>query len=85
MANERGSIPAVSLRIAGVYDEACHSIPLAQQIAQPTLVILPIERAQPLLLVAEQQHRADGGGQAFEGQGEHSLPMIPDAHVERLA
>lgn len=28
----RGSIPAVVLRIAGVYDDGCHSIPLAQQI-----------------------------------------------------
>jgi nucleoside-diphosphate-sugar epimerase len=31
---ERGTIPAVILRIAGVYDEECHSIPLAQQIAR---------------------------------------------------
>jgi nucleoside-diphosphate-sugar epimerase len=31
---ERGAIPAVVLRIAGVYDEECHSIPLAQQIAR---------------------------------------------------
>ncbi len=29
---ERGDIPAVLLRIAGVYDEGCHSIPLAHQI-----------------------------------------------------
>lgn len=29
---ERGDIPAVSLRIAGVYDDHCHSIPLANQI-----------------------------------------------------
>ena len=29
---ERGKIPAVILRIAGVYDDICHSIPLAQQI-----------------------------------------------------
>ncbi len=29
---ERGSIPAVLLRIAGVYTDRCHSIPLAQQI-----------------------------------------------------
>lgn len=29
---ERGRIPAVILRIAGVYDEDCHSIPLGQQI-----------------------------------------------------
>jgi nucleoside-diphosphate-sugar epimerase len=29
---ERGNIPAVILRIAGVYDEECHSIPIAQQI-----------------------------------------------------
>jgi len=28
----RGNIPAVFLRIAGVYDDLCHSIPLAQQI-----------------------------------------------------
>jgi nucleoside-diphosphate-sugar epimerase len=28
---ERGDIPAVHLRIAGVYDDLCHSIPLAQQ------------------------------------------------------
>lgn len=28
---ERGKIPAVSLRIAGVYDDECHSIPLANQ------------------------------------------------------
>lgn len=29
---ERGNIPAVLLRIAGVYDDRCHSIPLAHQI-----------------------------------------------------
>ena len=29
---ERGRIPAVLLRIAGVYDDLCHSIPLAHQI-----------------------------------------------------
>ncbi len=29
---ERGDIPAVLLRIAGVYDDRCHSIPLARQI-----------------------------------------------------
>jgi nucleoside-diphosphate-sugar epimerase/uncharacterized membrane protein len=30
--SERGDIPAVMLRIAGVYDDRCHSIPLAHQI-----------------------------------------------------
>ncbi len=29
---ERGDMPAVLLRIAGVYDDQCHSIPLAHQI-----------------------------------------------------
>ena len=29
---QRGAIPAVFLRIAGVYDDQCHSIPLAHQI-----------------------------------------------------
>lgn len=29
---ERGDIPALILRIAGVYDDRCHSIPLAHQI-----------------------------------------------------
>lgn len=29
---ERGDVPAVFLRIAGVYDDACHSPPLAHQI-----------------------------------------------------
>ncbi len=29
--DERGTIPAVLLRIAGVYDDGCHSIPLAHQ------------------------------------------------------
>jgi nucleoside-diphosphate-sugar epimerase len=29
---ERGAIPSVMLRIAGVYDDECHSIPLAHQI-----------------------------------------------------
>ena len=29
---ERGDIPAVILRVAGVYDDLCHSIPLAHQI-----------------------------------------------------
>jgi nucleoside-diphosphate-sugar epimerase len=29
---ERGSIPSVILRIAGIYDDLCHSIPLANQI-----------------------------------------------------
>jgi nucleoside-diphosphate-sugar epimerase len=30
--DERGDIPAVLLRISGVYDDVCHSIPLAHQI-----------------------------------------------------
>jgi nucleoside-diphosphate-sugar epimerase len=34
IARERGAIPAVILRIAGAYDEDCHSIPLAQQISR---------------------------------------------------
>lgn len=29
---ERGNIPAVNLRIAGVYDDHCHSIPLSNQL-----------------------------------------------------
>ena len=29
---ERGDIPTVLLRIAGVYDEKCHALPIAQQI-----------------------------------------------------
>lgn len=29
---ERGSIPVVNLRISGVYDDECHSIPISQQI-----------------------------------------------------
>lgn len=29
---DRGNIPAVLLRVAGVYDDECHSIPLANQI-----------------------------------------------------
>lgn len=29
---ERGSIPTVNLRIAGVYDDDCHSIPISNQI-----------------------------------------------------
>jgi len=31
---ERGEIPTVILRIAGVYDEGCHSIPIAQHISR---------------------------------------------------
>src|SRR5690606_40589583 len=31
---ERGPIPAVILRIAGVYDDQCHSLPVSQQIAR---------------------------------------------------
>ncbi len=31
---ERGPFPAVILRIAGVYDEKCHSLPISQQIAR---------------------------------------------------
>lgn len=30
--SKRGSLPAVLLRISGVYDDACHSIPIANQI-----------------------------------------------------
>ncbi len=30
--NNRGKIPIVNLRIAGVYDDACHSIPLSNQL-----------------------------------------------------
>lgn len=32
--DDRHAIPAVILRIAGVYDEDCHSLPLAQQISR---------------------------------------------------
>jgi nucleoside-diphosphate-sugar epimerase len=32
IGEERGDVPAVILRIAGVYDEECHSIPIAQHI-----------------------------------------------------
>lgn len=32
--DERGRIPTVVLRIAGVYDEQCHSLPLSQQIVR---------------------------------------------------
>lgn len=32
IADERGDIPAVVLRISGVYDDDCHSIPLSHQI-----------------------------------------------------
>ena len=32
MRDERGDIPIAMLRIAGVYDDGCHSIPLAHQI-----------------------------------------------------
>jgi nucleoside-diphosphate-sugar epimerase len=32
VAEQRGGIPALVLRIAGVYDDQCHSIPIAQQI-----------------------------------------------------
>ncbi|MEX0729122.1 MAG: NAD(P)-dependent oxidoreductase [Planctomycetaceae bacterium] len=31
---ERGQIPVVILRLAGVYDEHCHSVPISQQIAR---------------------------------------------------
>ncbi|MEX0820136.1 MAG: NAD(P)-dependent oxidoreductase, partial [Pirellulaceae bacterium] len=34
IADERGEISTVILRIAGVYNEDCHSIPIAQQIAR---------------------------------------------------
>jgi len=34
ISEERGRIPAVILRIAGAYDEDCHSIPIAQQISR---------------------------------------------------
>ncbi|MCA9108530.1 MAG: NAD(P)-dependent oxidoreductase [Planctomycetaceae bacterium] len=32
--NEHGKMPYVILRIAGVYDERCHSLPISQQIAR---------------------------------------------------
>jgi len=34
LRQEHGGIPVVILRIAGVYDEDCHSIPIAQQISR---------------------------------------------------
>ncbi|MEX0704410.1 MAG: NAD(P)-dependent oxidoreductase [Planctomycetales bacterium] len=34
IASERGNVPAVVLRIAGVYDEDCHSLPISQQISR---------------------------------------------------
>lgn len=34
IAEERGDIPSVILRIAGVYDDMCHSLPIAQQISR---------------------------------------------------
>jgi nucleoside-diphosphate-sugar epimerase len=32
--DRRGRVPSLILRVAGVYDELCHSIPLAQQISR---------------------------------------------------
>jgi len=32
VSRERGAVPAVRLRIAGVYDDGCHSLPLSHQI-----------------------------------------------------
>lgn len=32
--HEKGDIPVVILRIAGVYDENCHSVPIAEQISR---------------------------------------------------
>lgn len=32
VTRERGAVPAVRLRIAGVYDDGCHSLPLSHQI-----------------------------------------------------
>jgi nucleoside-diphosphate-sugar epimerase len=34
LREERGETPVVILRIAGVYDEQCHSLPVSQQIAR---------------------------------------------------
>lgn len=34
LERERGPIPTVVLRMAGVYDEMCHSVPIAQQISR---------------------------------------------------
>jgi nucleoside-diphosphate-sugar epimerase len=34
LKQEHGDIPVVVLRIAGVYDEDCHSIPIAQQVTR---------------------------------------------------
>lgn len=53
---ERGRIPVVILRIAGVYDDDCHSIPLAHQIKriyekQLTATVFPgdVQRGQSFL------------------------------------
>jgi nucleoside-diphosphate-sugar epimerase len=53
---KRGLIPAVVLRIAGVYDDRCHSIPIAHQIQriyerQITAKLFPgdISRGQPFI------------------------------------
>ena len=34
LERDRGSIPTVVLRLAGVYDAMCHSVPIAQQISR---------------------------------------------------
>lgn len=52
---ERGEIPAVLLRIAGVYDDRCHSIPLAHQ----------IQRIYERRLTARFYSGSTGHGQSF--------------------
>jgi nucleoside-diphosphate-sugar epimerase len=56
LRRERGSIPIVLLRIAGVYDDECHSIPLSNQIkriheGQLTAKVFPGDTATGQTLV----------------------------------
>jgi nucleoside-diphosphate-sugar epimerase len=52
---ERRSIPTLILRIAGVYDEDCHSVPLSQQISR-----IYEKRLESYVFPGDKQH-----GQAF--------------------
>ena len=76
---ERGTIPAVSLRIAGVYDDECHSIPLANQIQRIferrlTARVFPGDPSHGQAFV-----HLDDVTEAFDKAVDHRRALDPDA------
>ncbi len=83
---ERGEVPAVLLRIAGVYDDGCHSIPLAHQIQSIYERILqPVSNSGSSSLGQSFLHLDDSGRSHPVGGGASRIPAAGAAGACRRA